>query len=123
MNNYTEQFWTYTNVNSLKVAVSRQMKRLPPLFDVARRATRLLGDRTPVYDLLAKISDKLPGIGFIQIGSNDGISGDPLREFIVASAKWHGAFVEPVPQIFEKLRQNYSHLRGRKFTFFNVAIS
>jgi FkbM family methyltransferase len=110
-------------MNGFKVAVSKQIKRLPPLFDAVRRATRLLGDRTPIYDLLAKASATLPDVGFIQIGSNDGIGMDPLREFIVASPKWHGALIEPVPQIFVQLRQNYSYLRREKLAFFNVAIS
>ena len=110
-------------MSTVKVAISKQLKRLPPLFDLARRTTRLLGDRTPIYDVLAKASDRLSEIAFIQIGSNDGISVDPLREFIVGSPKWHGALVEPVPQIFERLRRNYSYLHGRKLTFFNVAVS
>ena len=108
---------------SWKVALSKQLKRVPPIFDVARRATRMLGDRTPVYDLLAKASRNLPAVAFIQIGSNDGISVDPIREFVVSNAKWHGVFVEPVPQIFARLCQNYSYLRGREFAFFNVAVS
>jgi FkbM family methyltransferase len=108
---------------SWKVAVSKQLKRVPPVFDAARRATRMFGKRTPIYDLLRKASRSLPEVAFIQIGSNDGISVDPIREFVVANGKWHGAFVEPVPQIFARLRRNYSYLRGRDFSFFNVAVS
>jgi FkbM family methyltransferase len=112
-----------SSIVSWKVAVSKQLKRMPPVFDAARRATRMLGERTPIYDLLAKASRILPEVAFIQIGSNDGISVDPIREFVVSSPKWHGAFVEPVPQIFAQLRQNYSYLRGRDLSFFNVAVS
>jgi FkbM family methyltransferase len=106
-----------------RVQVSKLLKRHPPLFDAARRTTRMLGDRTPIYDLFQKASNSLPEVAFIQIGSNDGISVDPIREFVVANAKWHGAFVEPVPQIFELLRKNYAYLQGRELAFFNVAIS
>jgi FkbM family methyltransferase len=105
-----------------KVAVSKQLKRTPPVFDAARRITRLW-NRTRIYDLLHKVSRTFPDVAFIQIGSNDGISIDPIREFVVANANWHGAFVEPVPQIFEQLRRNYSYLRGRNLAFFNVAVS
>jgi FkbM family methyltransferase len=111
------------SMTSLKTSFSRQLKRIPPLFDVARRATRFFGNRTPVYELLASVSSKFPEVGFIQIGSNDGISGDPLREFVVAGSKWHGVFVEPVPQIFQQLVRNYSYLRDRKIGFINVAVS
>jgi len=110
-------------MHNWKVEVSKQLKRKPPLFDRARRITRLLGSRTPIYDVLHKASRKLPEVAFIQIGSNDGISVDPIREFVVANANWQGALVEPVPQIFAQLRRNYSYLRGRKLAFFNVAVS
>jgi FkbM family methyltransferase len=108
---------------SLRVALSKQIKRVPPLFDTVRRATRSLGSRTPIYDMLLNATERLPEVAFIQIGSNDGISVDPIREFIVASPKWHGALVEPVPQIFKELRKNYAYLRGRQLKFFNVAVS
>ena len=106
-----------------KVAVSKRLKRSPPLFDLARRTTRLW-EQTPIYQLLAKASRNLPEVGFIQIGANDGMSVDPIREFVVANAHWHGALVEPVPQIFALLRRNYSYLEGkRRLAFFNVAVS
>lgn len=106
-----------------KVAISKRLKRKPPLFDAARRVTRILGERTPIYDLLQKATRVLTDVAFMQIGSNDGISVDPIREFVVASGKWHGAFVEPVPQIFEQLRRNYSYLHRNDLKFFNLAIS
>ena len=58
---------------------------------------------------------------FIQIGSNDGLSGDPLHEFI-AKRRWTGALVEPVPFLFKKLQQNYS-AEAARLQFVNAAIS
>jgi FkbM family methyltransferase len=110
-------------VYQLRRIVTKQIKRSPILFDAARSTTRILGSRTMVSRLLAEISSELPEINFIQIGSNDGLSGDPLREFIVSSSKWRGAFVEPVPQLFSQLRRNYSYLDRKELTFFNVAVS
>jgi hypothetical protein len=49
---------------------------------------------------------------FIQVGANDGIFGDPLREHILAH-KWRGVLVEPQPEIFEQLKANYAGLRGQ----------
>ena len=110
-------------MNHLRVSISKKLKRVPAIFDMTRRATRIFGARTPIYNLLVETSKKLPDVAFIQIGSNDGISVDPLREFIVSNHKWHGAFVEPVPQIFTQLCKNYSYLRGRDLNFFNVAVA
>jgi FkbM family methyltransferase len=58
---------------------------------------------------------------FIEIGANDGISGDPLREFIV-KYPWKGILVEPQPDVFEKLKSNYAEFKDR-VSFENVAIS
>jgi len=43
----------------------------------------------------------------VQIGANDGISGDPVRDFI-ERYRWPGILVEPLPDIFAKLARNYS---------------
>ncbi|MEM9219735.1 MAG: FkbM family methyltransferase [Cyanobacteria bacterium P01_F01_bin.150] len=58
---------------------------------------------------------------FLQVGSNDGLQGDPLRNFILKNKRWQGIFVEPVPFIFERLKKNYRN--SERFIFENVAIS
>ncbi|MBS0619980.1 MAG: FkbM family methyltransferase [Verrucomicrobia bacterium] len=67
--------------------------------------------KSPVFD----------GVTFIQIGSNVGVmSNDPLSPLILEN-NWQGIFIEPVPHIFEKLKQNYA---GRENLYFeNVAVS
>ena len=39
---------------------------------------------------------------FVQIGSNDGVTSDPLQYFVDRYA-WSGILVEPVPHVFERL--------------------
>ncbi len=60
-------------------------------------------------------------VKFIQVGSNDGITKDPLHEFIV-SQTWEGILVEPVSYLFEKLKANYASGAGR-LHFENSAIA
>ncbi|MGV8175685.1 MAG: FkbM family methyltransferase [Methanothrix sp.] len=57
---------------------------------------------------------------FIQIGANDGIRWDPLHDLIL---KHHlvGLLVEPLPDMFEKLKRNYES--EPQLSFENVAIS
>ena len=43
---------------------------------------------------------------FIQVGANDGLMCDPIRQFIVKHS-WGGILVEPVPDYFELLKKNY----------------
>jgi len=78
--------------------------------------------------LLFKLIDRIilrrynrsQGFFFIQIGANDGISGDPIHKFIVKH-NWSGILVEPVAGLFSKLKENYKGQRN--LIFENLAIS
>jgi FkbM family methyltransferase len=58
---------------------------------------------------------------FVQVGSNDGLQGDPLHDLIISHAHWKGMFIEPVPHLFQRLKRNYDN--AGRFIFENVAIS
>jgi FkbM family methyltransferase len=57
----------------------------------------------------------------VQIGSNDGKTGDPLYHFLKRNKKWRAVFVEPVPYLFERLKKNYSG--DHRFGFENAVIA
>ena len=57
---------------------------------------------------------------FMQIGAFDGVSCDPLREFVMAH-NWQGILVEPQPTAFKKLVANYSEQQG--LIFKNCAVT
>lgn len=73
------------------------------------------------FDLLKAYSSSRDYINFIQIGSNNGIIGDPLYPYIIKN-KWTGVLVEPVPYLFEELKVNYLEVVGR-LQFENSAIA
>ena len=56
---------------------------------------------------------------FLQIGSNDGVSNDPISKYIKRD-KWKGVLVEPVKYAFDILVSNYQQ---EGLIFENVAIS
>lgn len=58
---------------------------------------------------------------FIQIGSHDGVSGDPLRTLVLSHSDWKGIFVEPVKYLFDRLKRNYS--ANQNYIFENLAVS
>jgi FkbM family methyltransferase len=60
-------------------------------------------------------------IRFAQIGSNDGVRGDPLRRLVLANPGWTGVFAEPVPELFARLRSNYPD--ARRLSFQQVAVA
>lgn len=73
------------------------------------------------FDVLDAFGKQRTDIFFIQVGSNDGQSGDPLSELIKQNG-WKGILVEPVPYIFDKLKQNYNDYANSLF-FENCAIA
>ena len=67
---------------------------------------------------MAKTSEELV---FVQIGANDGILGDPLRQFVITYG-WSGVLVEPQFTVYQKLVSNYTAHKSR-LKFENIAIS
>ncbi|MBT8038193.1 MAG: FkbM family methyltransferase [Verrucomicrobiae bacterium] len=60
--------------------------------------------------------------GFVvQIGSNDGKAGDPLHNWLKRSKGWSAIFVEPVPFLFNRLKDTYTG--EQRFSFENSVIN
>lgn len=57
----------------------------------------------------------------VQIGSNDGKTGDPIHKLLKKRKQWKGLFVEPVPYLFERLQCNYFELE--RFNCENAVIN
>jgi FkbM family methyltransferase len=74
--------------------------------DVLRRLA-LKGPIDPVTPRLNRWAKRRPDVFFVQIGSHDGISGDPLQPHIDRHPGWRGIMVEPIPE-------TYAQLRGRR---------
>lgn len=55
-----------------------------------------------------------PALNFVQIGANDGVRQDPIRE-IVLKYKLPGLLVEPIPDFFDRLQANYAGTPGLAF--------
>ena len=68
-----------------------------------------LGTRTD-RDFLFNFARTKKDVFFLEIGANDGDRGDPIHYF-VKEYNWSGIALEPVPDIFEKLKSTY---RGNK---------
>ena len=70
------------------------------------------------FDVLKLVVDSRIAAGqsvrFVQIGANDGVTGDPLRE-LVLKHQLSGIFVEPLPDLFARLQANYAGHPGAIF--------
>jgi FkbM family methyltransferase len=76
--------------------------------------------RNAAREALKALADSGEPVFFVNIGSNDGLAGDPLREFIIKCG-WSGILVEPVDYVFQRLSKAYS--RVPKVILENVAIA
>lgn len=56
---------------------------------------------------------------FIQVGAHDGITADPLRS-LIERYQLEGLLIEPLPDIYEKLKANYAF--APQLLFANVAV-
>lgn len=109
----------------MKQAIKEWLKRYPFVFSALQKIYRGVFPAPVVYSALQKKilenTQYKNSIFFIQVGSNDGVQGDPLHEIIVANDRWKGIFIEPVGLLFERLKRNYGN--SERFIFENKAIA
>lgn len=96
------------------------LKKQPFIFDTIKKISRKLGNKTEIYVRLKDWFDTHEVFTFIQIGGSDGITNDPFREFVLKAGA-SGVIVEPQPNDFKKLKDNYKYKTNINFE--NCAIS
>lgn len=64
--------------------------------------------KTSLQKIIRRFSKRKDDVFFIQIGSNDGVTRDPLNKHITED-QWRGIVIEPVKYIYEKLIDNYKY--------------
>lgn len=87
---------------------------------LARARLARLGRRLAGPKLVRAFAEAHPRAVFVEIGSNDGAQHDHLRPFILGRP-WSGVMVEPVPYVFDRLRENYGRLD--RVALENVAVA
>jgi FkbM family methyltransferase len=70
--------------------------------------------------IIAEFARSYPEAFFIEVGAHDGVLFDRLRPHVLAR-RWSGIMVEPIPYLFERLRENYRGIP--RLAFENVAIA
>jgi FkbM family methyltransferase len=78
------------------------------------------GEPATFTGILSSFGGGTQNFFFIQIGAYDGRKGDPIYELIRRN-HWTGILVEPQPDIFDRLKQNYAGFPG--LVFENAAIA
>lgn len=98
------------------------VKKIPVVGGLTRWAyLRLKGTylRDPSYWIAKILKDQEAVV--VQIGSNDGVTGDPIHDLLLRKQGWKALFVEPVPYLFDRLKRNYSG--NPRFKFENSVVN
>lgn len=90
---------------------------LPP--EVLQGTSNVLPDSINLPMLLTALSHDRQ-VYCLQVGANDGVLHDPIHQFI-RTYGWKGLLVEPLPDVFAQLKQNYRDVPGLAFE--NAAIA
>lgn len=71
--------------------------------------------------LCADLPRRVESPVFVKVGANDGLSGDPCSDILLADPRWRGLLIEPVPYLVERLRRNFAD--ADRFRIESVAIA
>lgn len=102
----------------MKQHIAKQLRKFPFLHDFLQDTYRFF--RPTLVWRIERALRGLPEVFFVQVGSNDGVQGDPIHFLIRKHPHWRGLFIEPVRFAFERLQRNYPETD--RFRFENVAI-
>lgn len=92
----------------------------PLLRPVLKHLPGVQGD--PALTAFERFAHTSGPTSFVQLGSHDGITNDPLHPFVVSRPDWSGVVVEPVPEHFDALRTTYACL-GERVRFERAVVS
>ena len=101
------------NVLSLGLAVFRGARRRVRALTTKRAIGRF---RRWCKNLPTLVSQPV----FVKVGANDGTTGDPCSDILLADARWKGLLIEPVPYCFDRLRDTFHD--SQRFSLEQVAV-
>lgn len=110
-----------TRSSKVRKSVKRFLSDYPLVYGIALKIYLYFHKpELTIQERILKALGSKSRIFFLQVGSNDGLQGDPLHELIAHDKKWTGVFIEPVGFLFQRLTKNY--IDNGRFIFENLAI-
>lgn len=101
--------------------IKERLRNVPLVYGLGKRIyRRFRGADLTIQEYILKALGHKSGVFFVQVGSNDGLQGDPIHDLIVERPNWRGIFIEPIDFLYRRLRSNYGD--DEKYIFENVAI-
>ena len=109
------------NQQETSVVIKGYLRNFPFIYDSLKGIYRLFRRSDPtIQEQIVKAIGNRSEVFFVQVGSNDGVQGDPIHDLVITRKNWRGIFIEPINFLFCRLRTNYGN--SDRFIFENVAI-
>lgn len=107
---------------NIKQKIKLYTIKFPLVYNISQKIYNFFfpASQLSIQEQIEKTFRKKPSVFFVQVGSNDGVQGDPIHGLITKSKEWTGMFIEPVGLYFQRLKHNYEN--ADRFIFENVAI-
>jgi FkbM family methyltransferase len=77
-------------------------------WDAQSTAERIKDGYARLHAVCAQIPTHIEDPYFVKVGANDGLTGDPISELLLAEQAWTGLMIEPIPYVYEMLQRNFS---------------
>jgi FkbM family methyltransferase len=77
------------------------------LLPIVNRYRRRGGESERIRQYCAMAPSVIAQPMFVKVGANDGIFDDPISDILLASGKWKGLLIEPLPIYFDRLSRNF----------------
>lgn len=101
--------------------IKERLRNVPLVYGLGKRIYRRFRPADlSIQEYILKAVGHKSRVFFVQVGSNDGLQGDPIHDLIVERPNWRGIFIEPIDFLYKRLRSNYG--ANERFIFENVAI-
>lgn len=75
---------------------------------------------TDFQNNFTKFAESKLNFRLLQIGAYDGVTNDRLHPLLMEHPNWHAVLVEPMPEAYTRLKQNYSQRPNTQFINFAV---
>jgi FkbM family methyltransferase len=107
------------NVATFAVRLSELIKQFPFLHKGLRRIYCLF--HPGIRFCIEKAFRDQRDIFVLKIGANDGVTNDPIGDYLLGDSRYHGVLVEPIPHYARLLAGNFAPTR--RFSIEQVAVS
>ncbi len=101
-------------------AALKSIPGLRAVYHVVVRPFRTMETETHARRYCTLLPQVVAAPVFVKDGANDGVTGDPISDILLADERWRGLLIEPAPPCFQRLAANFHD--PRRFVLEQAAV-